>query len=207
MKQLLSARKGFPLVVCAPSGAGKSTLISRLCADFPLCFSISCTTRHPRAGETNGVDYHFIDKKEFIRRKKEGYFAEWAEVHGNFYGTPLQPVLDAMADGRDVLFDIDVQGAAQLSLTLPDAKFVFILPPSLEELERRLRNRGTESEESIVRRLANARSEILSSHWFDAVLVNDNLDAAYDQLRSFYVASSLRPRLSPALARQTLGES
>ena len=131
-------RRGLPLVICAPSGAGKSTLVGRLTAEFPMEFSISCTTRKPRGSEKDGVDYIFLDRETFIDRRGLGYFAEWAEVHGNFYGTPLKPVQDRLAQGKDMLFDIDVQGAAQLSLSLPEARFVFILPPSLEELERRI---------------------------------------------------------------------
>ncbi len=194
-------RKGLPLVICAPSGAGKSTLISRLVEEFGVQFSVSCTTRPPREGEQDGRDYFFIGKKEFEARRDAGFFAEWAPVHGNYYGTPLEAVQKALAQGRDLIFDIDVQGAAQLHLTLPEAKFAFILPPSLEELERRLRRRGTDSEESIRTRLANARSEMLQSHWFDAVVVNDDLEAAYRDLRSFYIACTLSPRLSPWLAR------
>ena len=180
-----AARRGLPLVICAPSGAGKSTLIGMLRREFPLEFSVSCTTRAPREGERDGVDYWFVGSDEFLRRRGEGFFAEWAEVHGNFYGTPLRPVQEMLAAGRDVLFDIDVQGAAQLSLTLPEARFLFILPPSLAELERRLRARGTDSEDSIRTRLANARAEIAQSHWFDALVVNGDLDAAYDRLRAF----------------------
>ena len=198
-------RRGLPFVICAPSGAGKTTLVSRLTAEFPLEFSISCTTRAPRGTERDGVDYIFLDRETFVERRKQGYFAEWAEVHGNFYGTPLQPVRDRLALGRDMLFDIDVQGAAQLSLSLPEARFVFILPPSMEELERRLRGRGTDSEDAIRVRLSNARTEIMSSHWFDAIIVNDDLEKAYDQLRSFYLASTLQPSLKPQLARSICG--
>ena len=199
-------RRGLPLVICAPSGAGKSTLVGRLTAEFPMEFSISCTTRKPRGSEKDGVDYIFLDRETFIDRRGLGYFAEWAEVHGNFYGTPLKPVQDRLAQGRDMLFDIDVQGAAQLSLSLPEARFVFILPPSMEELERRLRGRGTDSEEAIRLRLSNARTEIMSSHWFDAIIINDDLDTAYDQLRSFYLASTLQPSLQPQLARAICGK-
>ena len=194
-------RKGLPLVVCAPSGAGKTTLVTKLRQEFPLDFSISCTTRSPRGDEKNGIDYIFLSKEEFRSRIAAGYFAEWAEVHGNYYGTPLQPVKDSLEQGRDILFDIDVQGAAQISLALPEARFVFILPPSLEELERRLRGRGTDSDESIALRLSHAAAEIRESHWFDALVVNDDLDAAYDRLRAFYIANTLHPSLSPALAR------
>ena len=197
---------GTLLIVSGPSGSGKTTLCRRAEKDGLTAYSISCTTRKPRGNEQDGVDYIFLDRDTFIDRRGLGYFAEWAEVHGNFYGTPLKPVQDRLAQGKDMLFDIDVQGAAQLSLSLPEARFVFILPPSLDELERRLRGRGTDSEEAIRLRLANARTEIMSSHWFDAIIVNDDLDTAYDQLRSFYLASTLQPSLQPQLARAICGK-
>lgn len=197
-------RQGLPLIVCAPSGAGKTTLIKRLREEFPLNFSVSCTTRTPRAGEVDGRDYVFLERAEFIARRRQGYFAEWAEVHGNFYGTPLQPLRERLEKGEDMLFDIDVQGAAQLALALPAARFVFILPPSLETLAERLRHRGTDSEEAVALRLANARREIDGCHWFDAWILNDDLDRAYAELRAFYLAALLRPSLQPGLARAIL---
>ncbi|WP_298068153.1 guanylate kinase [uncultured Mailhella sp.] len=199
------SRRGLPLVICAPSGAGKTTLVNRLTAEFSLDFSVSCTTRAPRGAERDGVEYFFLSRETFLERRDRGEFAEWAEVHGNFYGTPLQPVREHLAEGRDMLFDIDVQGAAQLALTLPEARFVFILPPSLEVLEQRLRGRGTDGEDAIRLRLANARKEIMESHWFHALIVNDDLDQAYDELRAFYVASRLHPSLRPRLARAVCG--
>ncbi len=198
-------RKGLPLVICAPSGAGKSTLISMLRREFDLQFSISCTTRAPREGEQDGRDYFFIGKEDFEARREEGFFAEWAEVHGNYYGTPIGAVQQKLDEGCDIVFDIDVQGAAQLRLSLPLARFAFILPPSLEELERRLRLRGTESEASLQTRLSNARSEIMQCHWFDALIVNDDLEEAYAELRSFYAASTLSPKLCPGAARRICG--
>ena len=188
----ITARSGVLLVVCAPSGTGKTTLIQRLRDEFPnFAYSISCTTRAPRGHETDGKDYHFLSVEEFLRRREAGFFAEWANVHGNYYGTPLAPVLETLKAGQDVLFDIDVQGAAQLHLSLPRGQYVFLLPPSLSELERRLRGRGTDDEASIARRLSNAASEIRQAHWFDAWIVNDNLDKAYDELRAVYLASTL----------------
>ena len=198
-------RNGVVLVVCAPSGAGKTTLIKRLTTEFPdLGFSVSCTTRPPRAGEQDGVDYHFLSREDFIARRKEGYFAEWAEVHGNFYGTPLAPTLQKLQEGRDLLFDIDVQGAAQLRLTIPDGLYAFILPPSLRVLEERLRKRGTDDEEVIARRLANAVREIQEAHWFNAWIVNDDLERAYDEFRAAYVAYTLEPKRRPLLLRRIL---
>ncbi len=198
-------REGIALVLSAPSGAGKTTLVKRLLAEFPhIGYSVSCTTRKPRQGEVDGRDYIFLSHEEFENRRVEGYFAEWAEVHGNFYGTPLAPVKEKLHQGQDVLFDIDVQGAAQLKLSLSEATFAFILPPSLHELENRLRGRGLDDEPTIARRLANARSEILQARWYDAVIVNDNLDQAYDTLRAVYVAAGLAPARNPRLLDEIL---
>lgn len=198
-------RFGVPLIICAPSGAGKTTLVQRLRQEFPnFAYSVSCTTRAPRGQEVDGKDYHFLSVEEFLRRRDAGAFAEWANVHGNYYGTPLGPVLDTLKAGRDLLFDIDVQGAAQLHLSLPRGVYVFLLPPSMRELERRLRGRGTDEEASIARRLANADAEIRQAHWFDAWIVNDDLDTAYDQLRAVYLAATLNPAHRPALALSIL---
>lgn len=198
-------RSGVPLIICAPSGAGKTTLVRRLREEFPsFAYSVSCTTRAPREQEVDGKDYHFLSVEEFLRRRDAGAFAEWANVHGNYYGTPLGPVLDTLREGRDLLFDIDVQGAAQLRLSLPRGVYVFLLPPSMSELERRLRGRGTDGEATISRRLANADGEIRQAHWFDAWIVNDDLDTAYDQLRAVYLAATLHPARRPALALSIL---
>jgi guanylate kinase len=194
-------RQGVALVLCAPSGAGKSTLTRRLLEEFPnLHFSLSATTRAPRDGEVHGRDYLFLNRDEFFARRAAGEFAEWAEVHGNFYGTPMREAANLLEKGRDVLFEIDVQGAAQLRLTLPRCLCVFCLPPSLAVLEARLRGRGTDDEACIERRLLAARQEISQSRWFDAWIVNDDLDHAYDALRAAYLFATLSPRLSPGLA-------
>ncbi|MDD6088521.1 MAG: guanylate kinase [Desulfovibrionaceae bacterium] len=201
-----SARKGIALVICAPSGAGKTTLTGRLRSEFPnLSYSVSCTTRPPRDGEIQDVDYHFLSQETFLSLRDNGHFAEWASVHGNFYGTPLKALQEQFDAGKDILFDIDVQGADQLRKTVPNACFVFILPPSLDELERRLRSRGTETEESLSKRLRNARREIMQAAKFDAVIVNDDLNLAYEELRSVYAAACLRPNLRPALLAGILG--
>ena len=198
-------RKGIALVISAPSGAGKTTLVQRLLREFPqFGYSISCTTRQPRQGEVDGKDYIFLSREEFEQRRAQGYFAEWAEVHGNLYGTPLAPVKDSLQRGQDVLFDIDVQGAAQLKLSLAEAVFIFILPPSMTELERRLRSRALDDEATIERRMANARQEMLESRWYDALVINDDLDTAYDALRSVFVAASLAPFRSPDLPEALL---
>ena len=150
-------------------------------------------------GEVDGKDYHFLSRERFVELRDQGHFAEWAEVHGNFYGTPLPPVREMLAKGQDILFDIDVQGAAQLRKNMPDARFLFILPPSMEELERRLRGRGLDSEEVILRRLANARAEMQEAPHYDALIVNDDLDTAYDHLRAAYLAATLAPHCRPGL--------
>jgi guanylate kinase len=198
-------RTGLVLVVCAPSGSGKTTLVKMLMQEFPqIGYSTSCTTRSPRDDEIPGHDYNFVTQEEFLVLQRSGYFAEWADVYGHLYGTPLGPTLDILRSGRDVLFDIDVQGAAQLRLTLPIGRYVFILPPSLKILEERLRGRAQDSEESIHRRLMAACNEIREAHWFDAWIVNDDLRHAYDALRSVYIAATHAPTRRPLLLRNIL---
>lgn len=190
-------RLGTALVLSAPSGAGKTTLVKKLLTEFPnFGYSVSCTTRAPRAGEVDGRDYHFLSQQQFQDMRAKGQFAEWAVVHGNCYGTPLEPLQALHQQGRDILLDVDVQGAAQLKNTLPHASFIFILPPSMEELAHRLTLRGTDSPEVIARRLDNARGEIAAARWFDALVVNDTLDQAYSDLRSLYLAASLKTSLN-----------
>jgi len=198
-------RTGLVLIVCAPSGAGKTTLVKMLMQEFPqIGYSVSCTTRPPRANEVSGLDYEFVSHEKFLELQRSGYFAEWADVYGNFYGTPLNPTLDILRSGKDVLFDVDVQGAAQLRLTMPAGPFVFILPPSLKILEERLRSRAQDNDEAIHRRLMTARNEIREAHWFDAWIVNDDLRRAYDALRSIYIAATLEPRRRPLILKNIL---
>lgn len=202
-----TTRKGLCLVLSAPSGAGKSTLVARLRAEFPgFAYSISCTTRAPRAGEEDGVHYYFLTREEFIAKRDAGYFAEWAEVHGNFYGTPKGPVEEKLAKGQDMLFDIDVQGALQLKAVFPQALYVFILPPSREILERRLRGRGTESEEVIAKRMKNALGELKMAEHFDYHIVNDDIEEAADELRAVYVAGRCRAICRPGLVSGLLSQ-
>ncbi len=199
--------KGNVLVICAPSGAGKTTLVKRLLEEFQnFTFSISYTTRAPRSNEVNGRDYHFIEPQDFKEMCNEGFFAEWAHVHGNYYGTPLASTINTLESGKNVIFDVDVQGAAQLRMSLPSAVFIFIMPPSMSELERRLRHRATDAEEQMSTRLHNAVSEIYQAHWFDYIIVNDDKNVAYDQLRSAYIASTLYPRQRPHLIQSILGK-
>ena len=170
---------GLLLVMTGPSGVGKSTLVRRVQQDLPeVCFSVSCTTRPMRVGEQEGRDYFFVSPEEFAARLSRSEFLEHATVHGNLYGTLRSHVLDQVAEGAVVLLDIDVQGAAQVRESGTDATFVFILPPTFEALEQRLRGRATDAPEVIDRRLAVARSEMKSAECFDYRIVNDDLEAA-----------------------------
>jgi guanylate kinase len=183
------ALKGHLFVVSAPSGVGKTTLIHAIRDRCPeLRFSVSCTTRPPRSGEVAGVDYHFISREEFSRGVSEGHFLEWAEVHGHFYGTRRAPIDAWLAAGRDVLFDIDVQGASRIRGHCPDAHTIFILPPSLAALKERLQRRGTEDPAQLSRRLEAAKGELLLAPWFDFAVVNDVLQVAIADLHAILVA-------------------
>jgi guanylate kinase len=193
------------LIISSPSGAGKTTLCNRLRAEFPaLAFSVSHTTRKPRANEQNGREYHFVEHGEFRELVAKGAFAEWAEVHGNLYGTSLREVEQARGkDASGILFDIDYQGARQIRAKVPEAVAVFILPPSMEVLERRLRGRASDDEVVVQKRLAKARDEIANYALFDYLVVNDDLDRAYDRLRGVVLAESAR-RQRKALLAETL---
>ncbi|OAG27911.1 guanylate kinase [Thermodesulfatator autotrophicus] len=187
-------RKGLVLVVSAPSGAGKTTLCRRLLSlDPEISFSISYTTRPPRPNEKNGFDYFFVDRDTFQKMIKEEVFLEWAEVHGNYYGTSLEQVKEAVSSGKDVLLDIDVQGAFQIREKLGrEAVLVFVLPPSFEELERRLKKRGTEDQRELEIRLSAAKEEIAKAQAFDYLVVNDVLEDALDKLYSILKAERQR---------------
>ena len=189
------------LVLSSPSGAGKSTIASRLLReDRNLELSVSATTRARRGNEIDGQDYHFMSVRQFEMMRDGGRFLEHAEVHGNHYATPLEPVQEAMAAGRDMLFDIDWQGAAQMfEQAGGDIASIFILPPSMQELAKRLQRRATDSHEVIERRLANARREIEEWTRYDYVVVNDDLERAFDQVQSILVAERLRRERRPGL--------
>lgn len=175
----------FPLVISAPSGAGKTTLARLLRQRHPeVVFSVSATTRAPRPAEVDGRDYHFVGRDEFVRMRDAGELIEWAEVHGNFYGTPLENVRRAKARGEFLLLDIDVQGARQIRERVPDAVLVFILPPSGTVLVERLKARGTEDAAVLRRRLTNAEDEIHAAPEFDHVVVNDDLETAVAELEA-----------------------
>lgn len=195
------------LVLSAPSGAGKTTLARRLMAEMPeAVFSISYTTRKPRGQERDGVDYRFVDVSTFQQKIEAGELVEWAEVHGHFYGSP-QSVIDEARTRRGVaVFDIDVQGGQAIKRKYPEAVLVFVLPPSLEELERRLRGRNTDSNEVIQKRLLGARSEMeRGTTTYDYIIVNDDLERAYSELRGVLIAERCR-RGRVDLARLRLGE-
>ena len=183
-------RRGVLLIVASPSGAGKTSLCRRLMADHKgLELSVSMTTRDIRPGEVAGRDYHFVSHEEFQRLIDQDAFLEWADVHGNRYGSPRAPIDRALAEGRDVLFDIDWQGARDIAHKCPeDAVRVFILPPSLEELRRRLVTRSQDAEEVIERRIQNAKGEIEHCDQFDYVFVNDDFDRSYAELAHIYHA-------------------
>ncbi len=189
-----SARRGVMLVVSSPSGAGKTTLCRRLAEDHPdIVLSVSATTRDPRPGEENGREYHFIERKEFDALLKRDAFLEWAHVHEHRYGTPRDEVMGRVEAGRDVLFDIDWQGARQIAEGAPgDVVRVFILPPSMAEMSRRLHARAQDREDVIQRRLGRAYGEI--PHWdeYDYVLVNEDLDRSYMALEAIYRAETLK---------------
>jgi guanylate kinase len=185
-------RRGLLVVVAGPSGVGKGTVHARVRAALPDAWlSVSVTTRAPRPGERDGEDYRFVDVSTFEQLVADGELLEWARYAGNLYGTPLGPVRDAVASGHVVVLDIEVQGAVQVKDRVPDALLVFLEPPSLEELERRLRGRGTEDDDAVERRLVAAREELAQVDEFDVVVVNDDLErcvaevlAAVDQART-----------------------
>ena len=178
-------KRGRLFVITAPSGAGKSSLIKELLkADRALGLSISYTTRPPRPGEKNGREYHFVDDQTFLAMRERGDFLESAEVHGNRYGTSKKVIHDALEQGQDLLLEIDWQGARQVRRLYPDCVGVFILPPSVEELERRMRARGQDSEEVIRRRLENAREELAHSGEFNYAIINKDFDTARRELAS-----------------------
>ena len=184
---------GHLFIVAAPSGAGKTTLVRLLLENDPgIRLSISTTTRAPRPGEQDGREYHFGNVQDFIERVSRGEFLEWAEVHGNYYGTSKGWITREVSVGHDVLLEIDWQGAQQVRKSFPEAISIFILPPSLETLKERLSERGTDSAEIIARRIAAARDEMRHVDEFDYVIINDDLQQALTDLRSVVGASRLQ---------------
>lgn len=201
----MAARKGFPVVLSAASGTGKTTLGHRLLKTVPnLTLSVSYTTRAPRHGEREGADYHFIDTGRFDEMVRANAFIEWAEVHGNLYGTAFAEVQARLDAGEDVLLDIDVQGGKQIRTRFPDALMIFLLPPSLGELSRRLAARGTESASDFQRRMLNARREIEGASVYDFLIVNDDVELASRRLCEVVEIERLRRVDKAALLQQVL---
>jgi len=196
-----ASRRGLMLVVSSPSGAGKTTLCRRLCEAYSdIVLSTSATTRDPRPGEKNGREYHFVTKSEFDDMVKRTAFLEWAHVHEHRYGTPRDEVMGRVEAGRDVLFDIDWQGAQQVAAAAPtDVVRVFVLPPSMKVLSERLHSRASDKEDVIQRRLGRAPGEI--AHWaeYDYVLVNHDLEETYAQLEAIYRAERMKRARNPGL--------
>ena len=195
MPELDLKRRGLLLILSSPSGAGKSTLTRNLVReDRGIKLSISVTTRHRRASEIDGIHYNFLPQEtDFIEMRDRGNLLEWAEVHGNFYGTPRKPVEQALARGEDMMFDIDWQGTRQIVEKMrKDVVSVFVLPPSMSELRARLERRAEDSPEVIARRLRNAREEIAQWESYDYVLVNDDLDRTFGELKAILAAERLR---------------
>lgn len=200
------ARRGLMLILSSPSGAGKSTLTRNLKSETNLDLSVSVTTRAKRASEIDGVHYRFIDRPDFDQMKQHDELLEWAEVHGNGYGTPRKEVEASLAAGRDVLFDIDWQGTQQIvAKARADVVTIFILPPSMAELRSRLVRRAEDAPDVIAKRLANARDEIARWNKYDYVIVNDDLQAAYESVKAILIAERLKRERATGLSAFVAG--
>jgi guanylate kinase len=198
---------GILYIISAPSGTGKTEVTKRLLSLFPkLARSISYTTRPPRGDERDGIDYTFINKETFSEMQHRGAFAEWAEVHGNSYGTGRSQIDTALSLGNDIVFDIDYQGARQLRVAYPGAVAIMLLPPSMGVLEQRLRGRGTDSEETIRLRMSNARGEVAQYQIFDYLVVNDDLDEAVRKISAIFAAQKCRRERCSQMAENLLRE-
>lgn len=185
-------KQGTLFVISAPSGTGKTTLCKMLLKRNPdIKLSVSYTTRQPRKGEKNDVDYTFINESKFMKMIDKGEFAEWATVHSNFYGTSLKRLKTLNTAGYDIILDIDIHGAMQLKKNYENAVYIFVAPPSMTILEKRLAGRKTDSEDVIKKRLDNAKKEIAYYHCYDYMVINDNLDKAYMELESIIISSRL----------------
>lgn len=193
-------KQGLLIVVSGPSGTGKGTVCERLLNATPeLAYSISATTRQPRAGEVDGQNYYFLTREQFEQKIQEGDFLEYANVYGNYYGTPLGKIQERRAAGEDVLLEIDTQGALNVMQRCPDGLFIFLLPPTLAELEQRIRGRGSETEETLARRLGNAKKEIQIGLRYKYVVVNDEVELAVARIKSILTAEHCRVDLNTEL--------
>ena len=183
----MKPKRGHLFIISAPSGAGKTTLVKAALEQFTdMLYSISYTTRKPRADERNGVDYHFVSKQEFKKGIKRGHWAEWAEVYGNYYGTSAEFIEKSLSSGYDILLDIDVQGTLQILQHYPDSVTIFILPPSMNTLRKRLEMRASDSKAVIEKRLVNARKEMAQKKMYRHTIVNDKLPAAIEELSAIF---------------------
>lgn len=192
-------KKGLLIVISGASGTGKGTVCKELLTREPsIAYSVSATSRAPREGEQDGREYYFRTRAEFEAMIADGAFLEYADVYGNYYGTPLAPIEVRRAAGEDILLEIDTQGALNVMERCPDGTFIFLLPPSLEELRRRITGRGSESEESLARRLAAARDEILLGKRYRYAVLNDTVEAATDRIQTILAAERLRTDRDPA---------
>lgn len=185
-------KKGMLIVVSGPSGCGKGTVLAEIIKGDNVFYSVSATTRDPRPGEVDGVNYYFMTKEKFVKLIEEDGMLEYAAYCGNYYGTPKRPVEDMLEQGKHVILEIEVQGAMKIMDKHPEALFVFILPPSLEELERRLKKRGTEAEEVIQKRLSEAAGEMKLVYQYDYALINGELEKAVDDLKAIIRAEELK---------------
>lgn len=201
-------KEGLLIVVSGPSGAGKGTICKRLLEKNPnLGYSISATTRAPRTGEVNGINYWFLSKEEFQKMIAEDGLLEWAEVYGNYYGTPAQKVRDSLAEGKNILLEIDTQGAALVRKKFPEGVYIYILPPSLEELKRRIIGRGTDSAESIERRLSCAREEMgCASEQYNYLVLNDEVELAVERVETIIKAEQYQIKRNLSLLQAVCGE-
>jgi guanylate kinase len=182
-------KRGNLIVLSGPSAVGKGTVLEALMADYDsVCYSISATTREPRTGEVDGEDYYFMSEQKFESLIEQGEFLEWAKVHNNYYGTPKKYVEETLAEGQDVILEIDIQGANQIKNKFAEAVLVFLSPPSLEELNRRLRRRGTETEQAMETRLENAKRELAEKEKYDYEVVNDELAEAVKKVKAIIIA-------------------
>jgi guanylate kinase len=194
---------GLLVVISGPSGSGKGTICKRLIEEIEnINVSVSATTRKPRVGEKDGENYFFIDEEDFLEKIKDGEFLEYASVYGNYYGTPKKAVLNQLENGKDIILEIDIQGALKVKGNYPKGVFIFILPPSLEELKHRIEGRGTDSKEAINRRLKSAYDELNYAFQYDYVVLNDEVDTAVEKIKEIISAEKNKSTRNQALIKK-----